>query len=168
MPFTTPKLSVSIKCNSATNGYLSVQVRLRGSTTRYGLAFDAAGPPPEPDPGKSFVPVKPFVPRTRDEIELIDVDLKWTVRQLCLRVERNLGIPVHSLSFNRREILDTDRLRDLGLFPGASIMVNSQRITPSRPSESTVNIAGNWSTESTPICIYKATLIPDDDAESAI
>jgi hypothetical protein len=58
----------------------------------------------------------------------LDIDLKWSVAELRRRIEDSMKIWVYSLKFNRREILDTDRLDTLGLVERSNIFVNSQTV----------------------------------------
>jgi hypothetical protein len=78
----------------------------------------------------------------------LDVSLNWPVLELYRRLESLMGIEVHSLKFNRREILDTDRLDALGLGPNPIIFVNSQTLAPtSVPSAERVRRATGCSPE---------------------
>jgi hypothetical protein len=61
------------------------------------------------------------------------VSTTWSVRFLRTQVEEALGIRVHTLKYNRREITDGDQLQDLGLKDGATIFVNSQTLAASLP-----------------------------------
>jgi hypothetical protein len=74
-----------------------------------------------------------FRRRDNRDVLAMEVSTLWTVSTLRAKLEARMGIRVHTLKYNRKQIEEDADLGSIGLADGATIFINSQTLVASMP-----------------------------------